>query len=127
MFSGVSRHIFSHASGESAAEVIDPAEAVTVLDGPVDSDEEGEGGWQLHPAAQFLVAPVEAAQPLSQVAAPGTLQTILQQLGLVGLVPRSLIPGMGGRYRDRLIEKLGIERGEEGLTLCLCIGNSYFL
>ena len=96
---------FSHASGESAAEVIDPAEAVTVLDGPVDSDEEGEGRGQLHPAAQFLVAPVEATQPLSQVAAPGTLQTVLQQLGLVGLVPRSFIPGMGGRYRNRLIEE----------------------
>lgn len=73
------------ASSESAVEVIDPAQAV--VDGLVDRDEEGEGRGQLHPLAQLLVAPVEAAQPLGQVPSARPLQPVLQQLGLIGLVP----------------------------------------
>lgn len=71
----------------STVEFIDFEQCVLVLNGLVDSDEEGEGGGQLHPTAQLLVAPVEAAQPLCQVPSACSLQCILQQLGLIGLVP----------------------------------------
>lgn len=49
-----------------------------VVDGLVDSDEEGESRGKLHPTAQLLMAPVEAAQLLCQVPPAGTLQSILQ-------------------------------------------------
>lgn len=70
-----------------SVEVIDPAQPIFVVDGLVDCNEEGEGRRKLHPAAQLLVAPMEAAEPLSQVPPACTLKSILQQLGLVGLVP----------------------------------------
>lgn len=76
----------------STVEVIDSEQCVLVVDGLVDGNEEGEGGGQLDPAAQLLVAPVEAAQSLCQVPPACPLQSILQQLGLIGLVPRLLVP-----------------------------------
>lgn len=78
---------FISALSVSTVEVIDSEQCVLVVDGLVDCDEKGEGGGQLNPTAQLLVAPVEAAQPLSQVPSACSLQSILQQLGLIGLVP----------------------------------------
>lgn len=86
------KHNQSHAYSDpalsvSTAKVVDPAQSVLVVDGLVDCDDEGEGGGQLNPSAQLLVAPVEAAQPLSQVPSACLLQSVLQQLGLIGLIP----------------------------------------
>lgn len=73
-------------------ELIDPAQCVLVGDCLVDCDEEWEGRGQLDPPAQFLMPPVQAAQLLSQVPSAGSLQAVLQHLGLIGLVPCPLIP-----------------------------------
>lgn len=72
---------------ESSVEVVDPAKSVLVVDGFVDCDEEGEGRGKLHSFAQLLVTPVETVQSLSQVTSTCSLQSILEQLGLIGLVP----------------------------------------
>lgn len=72
--------------------VINLQQCVLVAHSLVDRDEKGERGGQLNPSAQLLVTPVEAPQPLSQVQSACTLQCILQQLGLVGLIPGLLIP-----------------------------------
>lgn len=71
----------------STVEIVDPAQPIFVVNGLVDCDEKGEGRRQLHPAAQLLVAPMEAAQPFSQIPSASSLQSILQQLGLIELVP----------------------------------------
>lgn len=42
--------------------------------------------------AQLLVTPVETAQFLSQITSPCSLQSILQEFGLIWLVPWHLIP-----------------------------------
>ncbi len=78
---------FYPALSVSTVEVVDPAQCILVVDGLVNGDEEGEGRWQLNPLTQLLVAPVEATQPLSQIPSACSLQSILQHLGLIGLVP----------------------------------------
>lgn len=71
----------------SPVEVIDSEQPIFVVEGLVDCDEEGERRGQLNPATQLLVAPVEAAQSLSQVLSSGSLQSILEQFSFIGLVP----------------------------------------
>lgn len=71
----------------STIEIIDSKQCILVVDGLMHCDEKGEGRGQLNPAAQLLVAPVEASQLLSQVPSACSFQSILQQLGLIVLVP----------------------------------------
>jgi len=78
---------FNPSLSESTAEVVDSAQCVLVANGLIDCDDEGESRGKLNSFAQLLVTPVEAVQFLSQIASAGPLQSILQQFGLIGLVP----------------------------------------
>lgn len=53
----------------------------------MDGNDERERRGKLHLLAQLLVTPVETPQLLSQIPSACLLQAILQQLGLVRLVP----------------------------------------
>lgn len=76
----------------TAIKLIDSSKGLLVIYSLVNSYEKGEGRGQLDPAAEFLVAPVKTAQPLSQVSTSSTLQSILQHFSLIRLIPGSLIP-----------------------------------
>lgn len=78
-------------------EVIDLLECILVVHGLVDSYQEGESRGQFNLLAELLVTPVEAAQPLRQIQSASTLHCVLQQLGLVGLVPVFLVPVIKNR------------------------------
>lgn len=71
----------------SPVEVIDSVQPIFVVEGLVDCDEEGERRGKLNPVTQLLVAPVEAAQSLSQVLSSSSLQSILEQFSFIGFVP----------------------------------------
>lgn len=77
---------------ETAIKLINSTQGLFVIYSLVDSYEKGECRRQLDPAAEFLVAPVKTAQPLSQVSTASTLQSILQHFSLIRLIPRPLIP-----------------------------------
>lgn len=78
--------------GVTAIKLINSSQALLVFYSLLDSYEKGEGRGQLDSAAEFLVAPVKTAQPLSQVSPASTLQSILQHFSLIRLNPRPLIP-----------------------------------
>lgn len=78
--------------GVTAIKLINSSQGFLVFYSLVDSYEKGEGRRQLDSAAEFLVAPVKTAQPLSQVSPASTLQSILQHFSLIKFIPRPLIP-----------------------------------
>lgn len=77
---------------ETAIKLIYSSQGLLVIYCLVDGYEKGEGRGQLDSAAEFLVAPMKTAQPLSQVSTTSMLQSILQHFSLIRLIPSPLIP-----------------------------------